>query len=494
MRTRTRIISLAAVAAAAALPAAASAAAGIDWDLRTSPAAAEWNSVAHGNGTFVAVARSGPARVMTSTDGVSWAVRTAPGVPWQAVAYGGGKFVAVRCELGGTQDRVMTSPDGVNWSTGRASSDKCWTSVAYGNGRFVAVGMGGAMASADGINWTDAGPLRATINSVVYAEGRFLAVSSGPEVLTSTDGVNWASQDSLPAREWTSVTHADGAYVAVAADRANDRQVATSLTGASWIQGFATQPTNSWLSVTHGAGMFVAVGSAQQGATGVMSSTNRIIWTKRTAPIPAGSEWRSITYANGMFVAVGPSAVMTSGTYTPSAGAATSPGGAAPATLGACGDTFYQQAGRTIRWNAARKAYRVVSRIRVFEDAPAACRTKLSVIYRSSVTKVSLAQKSGSTLGYRKLAGNFNAPVISWPTAREMRFTTGDTTGQNRRNARLVLVSYLKKARNMPRLNDIEMVIVRRIPRDPRAAQSSANPLYGQKNTFGRTRAWAGVS
>jgi hypothetical protein len=75
-----------------------------------------------------------------------------------------------------------------------------------------------------------------------------------------------------------------------------------------------------------------------------------------------------------------------------------------------------------------------------------------------------------------------------------MRFTTGDTTGQNRKNARLVLVSYLKKAKKMPKLTDIELVIVRRIPRNPRAAKSTANPLYGQKSTFGRTRAWAGVS
>ena len=96
---------LAAATAALALPAAGSAAAGIDWDLRTSPAAAEWNSVTHGNGTFVAVARSGPARVMTSTDGVTWAVRPAPSATWQAVTYGGGKFVAVRCDLGSTQDR-----------------------------------------------------------------------------------------------------------------------------------------------------------------------------------------------------------------------------------------------------------------------------------------------------------------------------------------------------------------------------------------------------
>ena len=76
-----------------------------------------------------------------------------------------------------------------------------------------------------------------------------------------------------------------------------------------------------------------------------------------------------------------------------------------------------------------------------------------------------------------------------------MRFTTGDPTGQNRANARLVLVSYVKKTNLIPKdVNDINLVIVRRIPRDPDAAVSAANPLYAQSNQFGRGVGWARVS
>ncbi len=40
-------------------------------------------------------------------------------------------------------------------------------------------------------------------------------------------------------------------------------------------------------------------------------------------------------------------------------------------------------------------------------------------------------------------------------------------------------------------LDDINLVIVRRIPRDPSALVSSANPLYAQSNAFGPGTGWA---
>ena len=52
--------------AAAAVP-------GVDWTSRTSAADNEWNSVAYGNGLFVAVASAGTGdRVMTSPEGITW--------------------------------------------------------------------------------------------------------------------------------------------------------------------------------------------------------------------------------------------------------------------------------------------------------------------------------------------------------------------------------------------------------------------------------------
>jgi len=160
-----------------------------------------------------------------------------------------------------------------------------------------------------------------------------------------------------------------------------------------------------------------------------------------------------------------------------------------------CAQTFYQQAKRT--WKNAkapngRASVKVTSRIRIYQDTLAVCRKDLTFIFRDARTKKRLAQLPGSTLGFRKLQGqDFSAPVISWPTNREMRFTGGDTTGQNRRNARLVLVSYLRKTRATPAQRNVELVIVRQVPRDAAQPVTATNPLFAQLNAFGTTVGWA---
>mgnify|MGYP002382201955 CR=1 FL=1 len=113
--------------------------AGTSWSVRTPAAANGWHAVAHGEGLFVAVARTGSGnRVMTSPDGTDWTVRaSAADNDWTAVTYGRGVFVAVART--GAGNRVMTSPDGISWTPRASAADNDWTSVAYGNGTFVAV-------------------------------------------------------------------------------------------------------------------------------------------------------------------------------------------------------------------------------------------------------------------------------------------------------------------------------------------------------------------
>lgn len=169
----------------------------------------------------------------------------------------------------------------------------------------------------------------------------------------------------------------------------------------------------------------------------------------------------------------------------------------APA-VAACSKTFFQQDKRTWRTQKApngTNAVRVVSRLRIYEDAEAWCRVNLTFIFRNKKTGARLAQLPGSTLGFRKLTGkDFSAPVVGWPTAREFRFEGSDSTGLGRKDARLVLVSFLRKTSSMPSQSNVELVVVRRIPRDPAQASSTANPLFAQVNAFGTSVGWAGVS
>jgi hypothetical protein len=213
---------------------------GITWTGRAASQPAGWRAVTYGmidssttatpNGTripgFVAVGQLGP--VMTSPDGITWTNRVTgnQGTDLYGVAYGNGRFVAVSNSF----KKLMTSTDGITWTFpfNAVADAGRWFSVAYGNGRFVAVGQGNVMTSTDGETWT-AGSLPANAGQfwqeVTYGNGLFVAVSGDGtvQVITSTDGITWASQTKASANFWTSVTYGTGKFVAVSVTGSNNR-------------------------------------------------------------------------------------------------------------------------------------------------------------------------------------------------------------------------------------------------------------------------------
>ena len=117
------------------------------------------------------------------------------------------------------------------------------------------------------------------------------------------------------------MTFGNGTFVAV-----GSRAVMTSTNGVDWTERTAAGP-GYWRSVTYGNGLFVAVGNLAQtcgfmpwdpcvpdvGAIQIMTSPDGVTWTARTAP--EANSWLSVTYGNGVFVAVtenGTNRVMTS--------------------------------------------------------------------------------------------------------------------------------------------------------------------------------------
>lgn len=109
------------------------------WTIIGAPKSANWNSLAYGAGLFVAVSDDS---VMTSPNGHTWTLRNAAeNNYWTSVTYAAGMFVAVSSN--GT-NRVMTSTDGITWAA-RSSPQRGWRAVTYGNGGFVAVGDAGAV-------------------------------------------------------------------------------------------------------------------------------------------------------------------------------------------------------------------------------------------------------------------------------------------------------------------------------------------------------------
>ena len=107
---------------------------------------------------------------------------------------------------------------------------------------------------------------------------------------------------------WRSVAYGAGLWVAVAESGTN--RVMTSTDGITWTPRTAAE-ANTWNSVAYGNNLFVAVAST--GTNRVMTSPDGITWTARTAA--ALYSWNSVAYGNNLFVAVGSGAtdsVMTS--------------------------------------------------------------------------------------------------------------------------------------------------------------------------------------
>lgn len=275
------------------------------WISGNSAADNAWQSVAYGNGLFVAVARDGGTqRVMTSPDGIEWTLRTTPERAWNYVAYGNGTFVAV-ASFSGTSN-YMSSPDGINW-TQQTGPNINVNSVVYGNGLFVASATSGDSSvperiatSPDGITWTArTGPNGGTMRGVGFGNGTFVAVNVTGAVWSSTDGIAWTQRTSAANNQWYSVAYGNGTFVVVGIT-GNGNRVMTSPDGITWTSR-TSAANNEWYDVVFGNGLFVAV--AQTGTNNrVMTSPDGITWTSLNAA--AENQWRGVGFGDGRFVAV----------------------------------------------------------------------------------------------------------------------------------------------------------------------------------------------
>jgi hypothetical protein len=241
--------------------------------------ARNFNDVIYANNMFVAVSSdvqtSGGTQgsAMYSSNGTTWTLATAPRGDWQSVAYGNGTFVAVASFT--TTTKVMTSTDGINWTSRTPSStSNIWRGVTFGNGLFVAVSTSGTaniMTSPNGINWTAVTPPgNAAAWAVAFGNEKFVAVSQSGAVMTSTDGSSWTIQTSAVSNAWNDVTFADGVFVAVASSGTGNR-IMTSADGISWVSE-ASAADNKWNGITYGNGKFVVVGETGTGNRVMVSS------------------------------------------------------------------------------------------------------------------------------------------------------------------------------------------------------------------------------
>jgi hypothetical protein len=151
-------------------------------------------SIAYGNGTFVAAASINSKMAYSTDNGVNWTFKDLSslvdidgnGDGFNAIAYGNGRFVA-----GSYQGKLVTSTNGRDWTLVSnntfGNTDNQIYTIAYGNGKFVAGAYSGKTAySTNGTTWT---PITTTafdytylsytlqyhVEAIAYGNGRFVA-------------------------------------------------------------------------------------------------------------------------------------------------------------------------------------------------------------------------------------------------------------------------------------------------------------------------------
>lgn len=257
----------------------------------TMPFSGRFDSIAYGNGKFVAVGAN-TNKIVYSTGGVTWASKTISGISYfMGIAYGAGVFVAIG------NSSVLYSTDGINWTNATVSTTTQWKRIVYGNGMFLLRSDTNAIAySTDGINWLEASADLNGYHGIAYGAGKFVEAQTGYYCAYSKDGIYWTK---------VSTTSYGNSKVIYGGDKFitfSDRPatVSYSTDGITWSSANLPSINDNVDCGTWGNGLFILL---TRTTNKVLYSSDGINWSK--ADMVSSSWWNSIAYGNGKFVAAG---------------------------------------------------------------------------------------------------------------------------------------------------------------------------------------------
>jgi len=237
-----------------------------------------FSSIAYGGGLFVGMLQSQSnasylVNYFTSSDGASWTTRS---MPYNSanlirvsavtdIAYGNGVFVATVTSKNldnssNVLTQYLTSTDGLTWTIRTLPSSGWYASVAFGAGVFVLLPQATASSattnvaytSADGISWTARtlpvsnfwSRVRWCGDAFVATKGAFgVGTGSGTDVAWSSTGATWTLGTLPSTGEWYYVSGGGGtALVASAAAmaRASIAAGSVSFSAAATVAGGAS--------------------------------------------------------------------------------------------------------------------------------------------------------------------------------------------------------------------------------------------------------------
>lgn len=286
---------------------------GTTWTERTLFSDGTYTPFIFGGGKFIAISTS-TSHSTSSTDGINWEYDPIGIIQnWQSVAYGNGVYVAVGYSSSdGASSQGAISSDGRNWSSTTLPASSLWHSITFGGGKFVAVARSSATAavSVDGINWTTATlPFDTQWNHVAHHNGMFLAVATGSTPSTTStqgarsfDGEYWINVI-LPSNNWLDSAYGNGMFV-VSGDGPQN-YLAISTDGEYWNQestelGLRPTSTGQGIRIEYGNGTFVFAASRAP----IRISKNGFDWTFVVPPGGSNYAVGSLVFGNNMFLLI----------------------------------------------------------------------------------------------------------------------------------------------------------------------------------------------
>lgn len=226
-----------------------------------------------------------------------WHSRTNFGAEYiQDIAYGGGVWVILNTLPGEIITATNLSPAG---TFSRQEVETQPHAVEYGAGRFVVACKGGGnlMSSTDGVNWATHA-VGSGVASLLFANGRFVATGSRISA-ASTDGTNW-TLGTLPALFSADLSFGNGIYVA-----GGGPTNAISTDGITW-EAVPSGIPNGFYTSGFGDGKFVGIMSGGASGNQIWTSPDARHWTQHgTLDVLRPGR---IMWGNGYFVTAGGSA------------------------------------------------------------------------------------------------------------------------------------------------------------------------------------------
>lgn len=304
---------------------------GMAWVRRQTPTSVDLQSVAYGNGIYLAIGGNGI--VLRSTDAINWSASNAGTQYLSSVTFAAGKFVAVGDGLS-----VLVSTNGLNWTTSflpapanAVSGARTMLKVVYGNGNFIASafysvqpgGSGGSglpyadllAISPDAVNWTVHTNLPAG-----YLFGYRLAASgglglfalSGQSLSSSSDGNNWTQRFANTA--CFCLVFGTNSFVGLNRfGQGGAPQLSTTSTdGTNWSYTVMNQSV-PYDAMCYGAGYFMTIGSANGVLCFSASADNGTNWT---SGVLSEAGFGDVAYCNNSFLVVGASGLVLQSTPT----------------------------------------------------------------------------------------------------------------------------------------------------------------------------------